>query len=267
MLAKQQQPRETSSKRLTLTLASDLHEVREAQRLRYQVFAEEMGARVPGREQGIDCDIYDAYCEHLLVRDVESSRVVGTYRILSGVQARRLGGFYSDEEFDLTRLGRLRDLTVEVGRSCVHADYRNGATIALLWSGIGAYMLRNNYQFLIGCASISLSDGGRAAAGVYRRLNEECLSPIEYRVFPRCELPLESPVDGAGSPLPPLIKGYARLGAFVCGAPAWDPDFNTADLLMLLPLARINPRYARHFLKEPATADSARPAETARLAS
>lgn len=250
MLAKQSCTRETSSKQLTVALAANLHEVREAQRLRYRVFAEEMGAHVPGREQGIDCDIYDAYCQHLLVRDTESNEVVGTYRILTGAQARRIGGFYSDEEFDLTRLNPLRDATVEVGRSCVHPDYRNGATIAFLWSGVCAYVLRHNYQYLMGCASIGMADGGRSAASIYRRLAETHLSPAEYRVFPRSGLTLEGLDSDTGkAPLPPLIKGYMRLGSYVCGAPAWDPKFNTADLLILLPLARFNPRYARHFLK------------------
>jgi putative hemolysin len=251
MLAKQQQTSKTSSKPLTVALARNVHEVREAQRLRYRVFAEEMGARVPGREQGIDCDVYDAYCHHLLVRDAESSEVVGTYRILNGAQARRLGGFYSDEEFDLTRLNSLRGVTVEVGRSCVHPDYRNGATIALLWSGVCAYMLQHNYQYLMGCASIGMADGGHGAAGIYRRLAKTHLSPIEYRVFPRHELPLDGQEGDAQAQLPPLIKGYIRLGCYVCGEPAWDPAFNTADLLMLLPLARFNPRYARRFLKAP----------------
>lgn len=251
MLAKQSRARETSSKQLTVALAANLHEVREAQRLRYRVFAEGMGARVPGREQGIDCDIYDAYCHHLLVRDSESGEVVGTYRILNGAQARRLGGFYSDEEFDLTRLNSLRDVMVEVGRSCVHPDYRSGATIALLWSGLGAYMLRHDYQYLMGCASIGMADGGLGAAGIYRKLAETHLSPIEYRVFPRSELALDGSASDGSAQLPPLIKGYIRLGAYVCGAPAWDPDFNTADLLMLLPLARVDARYARHFLKVP----------------
>ena len=249
MLARQPQPSQTSSKSLTVALARDIHEVREAQRLRYQVFAREMGARVPGREQGIDCDIYDAYCDHLLVRDTERSGVVGTYRILSGAKARRIGGYYAEGEFDLARLNHLREVTVEVGRSCVHPDYRGGAAIALLWSGLGAYMLRHGYQYLIGCASIGMADGGRSAMGVYRQLRESSYSPIEYRVFPRRELPMHGFDGDTNAQIPALIKGYVRLGSYVCGAPAWDLDFNTADLLMLLPLARVNPRYARHFLK------------------
>src|SRR5262245_6059706 len=252
MAVNQPRARETSSKHLAVALAANIHEVREAQRLRYRVFAEEMGARVPGREQGIDCDIYDAYCHHLLVRDTESGEVVGTYRILPGTQARRIGGFYSDGEFDLTRLNSLREATVEVGRSCVHPDYRSGATIALLWSGLCAYVLKHNYRYLIGCASIGMADGGHSAASIYRQLAETHLSPLEYRVFPRSGLVLDGlERDGGETQLPPLLKGYIRVGCYVCGAPAWDPDFNTADLLMLLPLARFNPRYARHFLKVP----------------
>jgi putative hemolysin len=249
MLATQSRASETSSHSLTVALARNIHEVREAQRLRYQVFAREMGARVPGREQGIDCDIYDAYCDHLLVRDTVTSEVVGTYRILTGTRARRIGGFYADGEFDLARLNHLRDDMVEVGRSCVHRDYRGGAAIALLWSGLGAYMTRHGHRYLIGCASVGMAEGGPSVAGLFRRLRETCFSPIEYRVFPRRALALDDTACTEKLELPPLIKGYVRLGAYVCGAPALDPDFNTADLLMLLPLARVNPRYARHFLK------------------
>jgi putative hemolysin len=250
MLARQpQQEFGTPGRLLSVALARNVHEVREAQRLRYQVFTRELGARVPGREQGIDCDIYDAYCDHLLVRDTVTNEVVGTYRILSGAKARRIGGFYADGEFDLSRLNHLRDSMLEVGRSCVHPDYRNGAAIALLWSGLGEYALARRFQFLIGCASISVADGGRGAAGIFRRLRETSLSPVEYRVFPRSALPLDGMDPDPDVPVPALVKGYIRLGAYICGAPARDPNFNAADLLMLLPLARVTPRYARHFLK------------------
>ena len=236
-------------KPLVVSLAHHQHEVLEAQRLRYKIFAGEMGARVSGHELGIDRDLYDAHCEHLLVRDTDSNEVVGTYRILGGARARRLGGFYSDEEFDLTRLNQLRDDMAEVGRSCVHPDYRNGATIALLWSGLAHYMQTHGYRYLIGCASIAMNDGGHVAASIYHALERSSLSPVEYRVFPRCELPLEAYDRVPDVSLPPLIKGYIRVGAYICGAPAWDPDFNTADLLMMLPMSRIDPRYAKHFLK------------------
>ncbi len=247
MLQQHQPVSGRSSHTLTVSLARDANEVYEAQRLRYKVFAEEMGARLPGSEPGIDSDIYDPWCEHLIVRDPLTGRVVGTYRILNGANARRLGGFYSDEEFDLTRLDHLRDQTVEVGRSCVHRDYRNGAVIALLWAGVAQYMARHGYHYLIGCASIGMADGGATAANVHYALQRTCGSPAEYRVFPRLDLPLRRarPMDEVV--FPPLIKGYVRLGAYMCGAPAWDPDFNTADLLLLLPMSRLAPRYARRF--------------------
>lgn len=236
---------------LTVSLALGDGEVEEAQRLRYRIFAGELGARLPTRTPGIDHDIYDPYCEHLLVRDERSGEVVGTYRILSPQNARRIGGYYSENEFDLTRLQHLRGKLVEIGRSCVHPDYRSGATITLLWAGLARYMIEGGYEHLIGCASISMADGGHAAASLYNRLDEH-MSPLEYRVFPRCPLPLaslRSDIPAAQRPpMPPLIKGYLRAGAWICGAPAWDPDFNTADLPVLLSMRRLDTRYARHFI-------------------
>lgn len=234
---------------LALSFARSAAEVLEAQRLRYRVFAEEMGARVPGAVPGVDSDLYDTHCQHLLVRDTGSGEVVGTYRLLPGQKAREIGSFYADSEFDLTRIQHLRDTTVEIGRSCVHPDYRTGTTIALLWSGLAAFAERHDYRYLIGCASLSMADGGCAAASIYRRLVRNHLSPAEYRVFPRCELPLAALSRDVDVQPPALVKGYIRAGAYICGAPAWDPDFNTADLLMLLPLSRMSARYARHFLK------------------
>jgi len=236
--------------RLTVHIARSAQEVREAQRLRFQVFAEEMGARLSSVEAGIDQDIYDRHCTHLLVREPERGEVVGTYRILGSADALRIGGFYCDDEFDLVRLGNLRGRTMEVGRACVHPDYRTGATIALLWSGIADYARSHQCDYIIGAASVSMSDGGHLAASVYNRLSREALSPVEYRVFPRCPLPVNSFDVQQDVRIPALIKGYLRAGAYVCGEPAWDPDFNTADLFMLLPMSRINARYARHFLKD-----------------
>lgn len=234
--------------RLWMGLARSESEIREAQKLRWKIFAEELGARLRSPEPGVDRDMVDPYCEHLVVRDEECGEVVGTYRLLTGAQARRLGGFYSDDEFDLTRLRHLQDRTVEVGRSCVHPGYRNGATIALLWAGIAQFMQRHRCEYLIGCASLGMADGGHTAASLYNRVRETSLSPIEYRVFPRCALPLDRLDATLPAELPPLVKGYIRCGAYVCGEPAWDPDFDTADLLMLLPLSRLDGRYARHFM-------------------
>lgn len=235
--------------RLTVGLAQSETQILAAQKLRYQVFAEELGARLPSRTPGIDHDFFDPYCEHLLVHDEDSGQVIGTYRILSPESARRLGGYYSEEEFDLTRLQHLRRNLVEIGRSCVHPDYRSGATIALLWAGLADYMRRHRYEYLVGCASIGMADGGHAAATLYNRLAEH-RSPVEYRVFPRHPLPLDAlRCDLPDASVPPLIKGYLRAGAWICGEPAWDPDFNTADLPILLPMARLDARYATRFME------------------
>lgn len=230
-------------------------EVREAQRLRHAVFAEEMGARLQTPEPGHDIDLFDDFCEHLLVRDCATRQVIGTYRVLTPAQARRVGSTYSDTEFDLTRLRHLRESMVETGRSCVHPDHRHGGVILALWTALAGFMARNGLDTMIGCASIALrhegaigvEGGGNAAASIWNRVRERHLAPIEYRVRPRLPLPLEQ-FDGSLDIEPPaLIKGYLRLGAEVLGPPAWDPDFNSADLPMMLRMSAIPPRYRRHF--------------------
>lgn len=227
-------------------------EVRQAQRLRFDVFAAEMGARLTTPIAGHDVDLFDDYCEHLLVRDAHSQQVIGTYRVLTPAQAKRVGGTYSDTEFDLTRLRALRPRMVELGRSCVHLDYRHGGVIMALWGALADFMVRNQLDTMIGCASIPmLYNGvvsGDAAASIWQQVRQTHLAPIEYHVLPRLPLPVEQ-LDGSITVEPPaLIKGYLRLGARVLGAPAWDPDFNTADLPMLMRLGDLHPRYRKHFL-------------------
>jgi putative hemolysin len=233
---------------ITLSWARHQDEVREAQRLRYKVFAEEMGARLKPSNEGLDIDIFDDFCEHLIVRDTETLKVIGTYRVLPPHQAKQMGCLYSDSEFDLVRLRNLRHKMVEVGRSCVHQDYRSGGVIMALWSGLGQYMKKNNYEIMLGCASVPMGDGGHYAASLSKILNAQHLVDIEYRVFPRLALPVEQLNSNLEVEPPALVKGYLRLGAKICGEPAWDPDFNTADFLTMLRLEDIHPRYAKHFL-------------------
>ena len=233
----------------TVALARSEEEVREAQRLRYKVFVEELGAHVKTRLPGHDIDHFDPFCEHLIVRESHADRIVGTYRILSPEAARRVGSYYSESEFYINRLQNLRSRMVEVGRSCIHPDHRSGAVITLLWAGLADYMVGNNYEYLMGCASIGMADGGHNAANLFAQLDPAHMAPAEYRSFPLHGLPFERLANGQPVLVPPLIKGYLRVGAWVCSEPAWDPDFNTADLLLLLPMSRMNPRYMRHFVK------------------
>ncbi len=226
-------------------------EVREAQQLRYSVFATEMGARLPKTLPGHDIDLFDDYCEHLLVRDTLRGQVIGTYRVLTPAQAKRAGSTYSDTEFDLTRLRDLRKRMVELGRSCVHAEHRHGGVIMALWGALFEFMDRNRLDTMIGCASIPMLHNGvvtgDAAASIWHQLRETHLANIQYHVRPRLPLPVDELGHDVQIDPPALIKGYLRLGAKVLGAPAWDPDFNTADLPMMMRTADLPARYRKHF--------------------
>ncbi|MEU3724563.1 GNAT family N-acyltransferase [Streptomyces sp. NPDC031705] len=234
--------------RYTVRLARDEDEVRAAQRLRHQVFAGELGARLEGPEPGLDADAFDAYCDHLLVLDEEGGQVVGTYRLLPPERAAVAGRLYSEGEFDLSALAPIRPDLVEVGRSCVHPDHRNGAVIALIWAGLARYMERTGHNWLAGCCSIPLADGGVLAAATRETVLARNLAPREHRVTPHLPWSPEGvSVPGRMEP-PPLLRGYLRLGAWVCGEPALDAGFGCADLFVLLSLRRTNPRYLNHFL-------------------
>lgn len=245
-------PSPKSPRLIAVSWAQHQDEVREAQRLRHQVFAGEMGARLHTPVPGHDIDLFDDFCEHLLVRDPASGQVVGTYRVLTPAQARRVGSFYSDTEFDLTRLRSLRERMVELGRSCVHPDHRHGGVIMALWGALFEFMARNELDTMVGCASIPmLHEGavsGDVAASIWRQVREQHLAPIEWQVRPRLPLPVDYLDDSLPMEPPALIRGYLRLGAKVLGAPAWDPDFNTADLPMMLRVSDLPARYRRHFL-------------------
>jgi putative hemolysin len=252
---------EQASPKLAVCWARTEQDVLAAQRLRYQIFVEEMGAQlsVPaGSPPGHDIDLFDPYCEHLLVRldseegeegeGGEPGEVIGTYRVLTPASAKRVGGLYSDTEFDLTRLRPLRAKMVELGRSCVHPDHRQGGVIMALWGALAEFMMRNDLDTMIGCASVSMRDGGHVAASLWEQLRQKYMAPIEMHVRPRLPLPVDELDRHLNVEAPALIKGYLRCGAKILGSPAWDPDFNTADLPMLMRLADLPARYRRHFL-------------------
>ena len=237
---------------ITVSWAKTSDEVRQAQRLRFDVFATEMGARLDTVSPGHDVDRFDNYCEHLLVRDAASRQVVGTYRVLTPAQAARAGGTYTNTEFDLTRLHGMRGRMVELGRSCVHRNYRQGGVIMALWGALAEFMVRNQLDTMIGCASIPMLHNGvlsgDVAASIWKKVSQSHLAAPEYQVQPRLPMPIEEFDDTLDVEPPALIKGYLRLGAKVLGAPAWDPDFNTADLPMMMSIADLPARYRKHFL-------------------
>ena len=243
-------PRQRS---LDVGFAGSFAEIREAQRLRYQVFAGEMGAHLHTPLPGLDYDQFDAYCRHLLVRDNTTGQVVGYTRLLTAEQAQQAGGFYSQTEFDIEPILQLPGRFLEVGRTCIHPDYRNGATIATLWSGVAAFIVEQGFDYLIGCPSIPLGENYREAHAIYASLVPRYLIAAAWQVQPHIPLPpIDAAVYSEKVSLPPLLKAYLRLGAKICGEPYLDSDFHVADLFILLPTREIDHRYARHFLGQTA---------------
>jgi putative hemolysin len=238
----------SSPSRLFTTLACSDDDVHAAQRLRYGVFAGELGARLQSAAEGIDRDEFDAHCQHLLLRDRLTNEVVGTYRVLSAEGAEALGGFYSATEFDLGRVASLPGL-VEVGRACLHPSYRSGTALAVMLAGLARHLRESGCEYVIGCASIHVGHDLAGAARLTSQLVDEHLSPPQWRVHPLRRFDVRPPASGADTPVPALLRGYLRMGAFVCGDPAWDEEFGTADLLLLLPMSRMNRRYTHRFLR------------------
>lgn len=239
--------------RYSLLLSTDADEIRASQRLRHDVFATELGARLPGARDGLDVDHFDQFCDHLLVREDRTGTIVGSYRMLPPERARAAGGLYTGTEFEIDNLAPLRPELVETGRSCVHADHRSGAVMGLMWSGILRYLTLTGNRWVVGCASVPMGTGPQAGVlvrGVREAVQGRHTSPVDYLVRPRRPVVVDGvPLSQLDLPprtvLPPLLKGYLRLGAWVCGEPALDPDFGVADFVVLLDSQRIDPRYAR----------------------
>lgn len=250
-----------AKRRISLRLARSDADLAAVQRLRWQVFYDEMGATAEvGATIGLDADAFDALCDHLLVIDEDAScggMVIGTYRLLRESVARAHGGFYSAGEFDLGVLARGpggQGELLELGRSCVLAPYRTSATISLLWRGISDYIARHRIGLLFGCASFPGTDPQRHAAAL-SYLFDSHLAPPELR--PRvldCKAADWVPLaTGSYDPrravlaLPPLVKAYLRVGAMVGEGAFIDSAFNTVDVCVVMPVERITDRYAARF--------------------
>lgn len=248
---------------LETRLAITKDEITAAQRIRYRVFVEEMGAKLPLDAMTLkkDFDQYDDQCDHLLVIDRTISgstidQIVGTYRLMQQNSARLNNGFYSQSEYDVQDLiDRHSDKNfLELGRSCVLPKYRTRRSIELLWQGIWAYCLQNDIDVMFGCASF----GGTVPAAHAQSLSflyHFARATDEWHISPQTGtqnlmdlMPPEAlKTKVALSEMPPLIKGYLRLGALFSPHAYVDTSFNTTDVLIILPLSKINPRYINHY--------------------
>jgi putative hemolysin len=244
--------------RYRVQLALTPEDVQRSQRLRHQVFVQEMGAQAQVDEHGLEHDHYDTFCQHLLVIDQQNEQLVASTRILTRAAAQAAGGFYSENEFDLAMLAQLHGDVMEIGRTCVHPEHRNGSTIGMLWQGLADFMTQNRISFLFGSASIPMHDGGLAARSIMQELRSDFMSKDELRVTPKLALPEPEAAlpSGKKTRMPPLLKAYMRLGAQICGEPCWDPAFGCADIFILLDVQHLQARYHRHFIQRqmPATA-------------
>ncbi|MCX5477791.1 GNAT family N-acetyltransferase [Kaistia geumhonensis] len=249
---------------LEVRLATTQREVKKAQRLRYKVFYEEMSAiaDIQAQVSRRDRDAFDAICDHLLVLDHDTitrsgePAIVGTYRLLRQDVAERYSGFYTANEFDLAPLlERHRGLRfLELGRSCVLAPYRSKRTVELLWHGIWSYVLSHRIDVMIGCASLEGTDPERLALPL-AFLHHNARAPEEWRVgaLPARRVAMDRlPAEAINSKaalqaMPPLMKGYLRIGAFVGDGAVVDRQFGTTDVMIVLPVSAINARYVNHY--------------------
>ena len=229
--------------RFEVRLAQTKEEVRTAQRLRYRVFSTEMGAEIDAGVPELDADEFDPHCEHLLLIEPKRSEVVGTYRILSQHGASKVGRFYSETEFDLRGVRDLPGL-FELGRACVSPNVRTGMAIATLMAGVAQHLRRQQCQYVIGTSSLYVSDDAPEVRSLCSRVVREHPSPPSLRVTPHHPFRADEAPLQRRPHLPGLLRAYLRLGAYVCGEPAWDPAFRTADLLLLLDMQRFDGRFA-----------------------
>jgi putative hemolysin len=241
----------------SLLLSTDSSLIEAAQRLRYDVFSSTPGFTLPaaGDEQ-LDCDRFDEYCDHLLVRDDDTGELVGCYRMLPPTGAIAAGGLYTATEFDVRAFDSLRSSLVEMGRAVVREGHRNGGVVLLMWAGILAYLDRYGYDYVTGCVSVPIGgegDGeepGSQLRGVRDFILSRHAAPPQYRVHPHRPVRVDGKaLDDIPPPprpsVPALMRGYLRLGAQVCGEPAHDPDFGVGDFCVLLDKQHADTRYLR----------------------
>lgn len=235
----------------SLLLGSTPDHARAAQRLRAGVFGSEPGFAATSFVDGLDVDRYDEHCDHLLVVENETDAVVGCYRMLTPTGAERAGGYYTATEFDISELRAFELGTVEMGRACVDREHRSGAVLALMWSGILRYLDLGGHDRVMGCVSVPMDLGDGAPVGAHVRGVRDLVSSRHRsarRAYPRTPVrvdgvDLQDVAPPARTVVPPLLRGYLRMGASICGEPAHDPEFGVADFVALLHMEDANVRY------------------------
>lgn len=234
--------------RYSVEIADSQEEIEKCLQLRYQIFSEEMGAELKSGDTGLDKDKYDQYCIHLMVIDNTNKKVIATTRLLTSDAAHHAGGYYSETEFNLSRIIKDNHRYMEVGRTCIHADYRVGSALPLLWQGIAFIVMDQDVDYMFGCASIPYYGDAKYISSIMHYIKQHHFSDEDERVIPHIPVKSEEEVSGDVI-LPTLLKGYLKQGAQVCGEPYWDAQFGVADVFVLLDCDRIAQRYQKHFVE------------------
>jgi len=274
ILTKAKQSTETAKARrpkYVARLAQSADEVRRAQRLRFEVFNLELNeGLVESHFTGLDVDPFDNVCDHLIVEDVATDEIVGTYRLQTGARAAANIGYYSEREFDFTPYEPLRGEMIELGRACAHAEHRNFNLLHLLWRGIAIYAIERKARFLVGCSSLTSQDP-REGAAMYQQLRSKFLVKPAWRTVPRQGFADVAGIDDPGlergdptgrpgssrmrgttttcGASSKLLRAYLAIGAKICGPPAMDREFGTIDFLTLLDLHTLPAIVRAHFLR------------------
>ncbi|MCV6587054.1 MAG: GNAT family N-acetyltransferase [Marinibacterium sp.] len=242
----------TTDPQFRVSLARDAQEIKAAQRLRYDVFVRELGGggALVDHENGLERDRFDPYFDHMLLTDLASDRVVGVYRLLRDDQARAMGQFYSEDEYDLDPLRRSGRKLLELGRSCLHPDVRGGTAMYHLWAGLADYVRDHGIEVLFGVASFHGTDT-QALAEPLSMLHANHLAPEDLRVRSRTYQPMDlvapDQIDRRRAMVntPQLIKAYLRLGGYVGDGAFVDHAFNTTDVCLIMDTERLNARQKR----------------------
>ncbi|WP_345497886.1 GNAT family N-acetyltransferase [Nocardia callitridis] len=252
----------------SLVVASDAEHRAAAQRLRYNVFSGEPGFQIPDDGTGMDADRFDEHCDHLLVRDESTEQFVGCYRMLPPDRLAATGGYYTATEFDLAPLDPVGHRIVEMGRACVVPEHRNGSVLTLMWAGILHYIQLTGYDWVMGCVSVPMRENpddqpGANVRGVRDFVLAKHGNDPQRRVRPYNPVvvegkTLEEIAPPARAKVPPLLRGYLRLNAEICGEPAHDPDFAVADFVCLLGIETMNTRYLNRLRDAAASLDGGR---------
>ena len=231
-----------------LSLARDIDDLKACQRLRYQVFNCELGEGfAASHATGLDRDGFDVVCDHLMVHDSPTGMLVGTYRMQTGYRAQGNLGYYSAQLFDLAPFEPIRGEILELGRACVHQDYRTTTALSLLWKGIASYATLCNARYLIGSSSLSSQDQNEGLA-LYHSLRDKYLVEPNLRTVPHPASRCKRTRELVSPPRTPrLFRAYLEVSGRLCGPPAIDPEFRTIDFLTLVDLYRIPDRVRSRF--------------------